>query len=221
MKAFKSLILIFFIIFQACSSQESIEIKEVTEPISKNIPINPLPGENNPPPQGGNPLPGENNPPPQGGNPLPGESENIFPTIEGNDLNKQKKIVPDDFVEKDLIIIVAFQKWHQSLVDESIENLENNDLDLSHDIIEVPTIRKSSKLQEIYLDGIMRAAIKDDKIRNRTITAYIDKDQFRNSLDIPNEETIYWFLVQKQSKNILAKGSGIITLKDINLIKSS
>ena len=176
---------------------------------------------NNPPPQGGNPLPGENNPPPQGGNPLPGESENIFPTIEGNDLNKQKKIVPDDFVEKDLIIIVAFQKWHQSLVDESIENLENNDLDLSHDIIEVPTIRKSSKLQEIYLDGIMRAAIKDDKIRNRTITAYIDKDQFRNSLDIPNEETIYWFLVQKQSKNILAKGSGIITFKDINLIKSS
>ena len=162
-----------------------------------------------------------NNSPPQGGNPLPGESENIFPTIEGNDLNKQKKIVPDDFVEKDLIIIVAFQKWHQSLVDESIENLENNDLDLSHDIIEVPTIRKSSKLQEIYLDGIMRAAIKDDKIRNRTITAYIDKDQFRNSLDIPNEETIYWFLVQKQSKNILAKGSGIITLKDINLIKSS
>ena len=74
MKAFKSLILIFFIIFQACSSQESIEIKEVTEPISKNIPINPLPGENNPPPQGGNPPPGENNPPPQGGNPPPGEN---------------------------------------------------------------------------------------------------------------------------------------------------
>ena len=41
---------------------------------------------------------------------------NEFPSIEGNNLNKEKKIVPDDFVDKDLIIIVAFQQWHQGLV---------------------------------------------------------------------------------------------------------
>ena len=41
---------------------------------------------------------------------------NEFPSIEGNNLNKEKKVVPDDFVDKDLIIIVAFQQWHQGLV---------------------------------------------------------------------------------------------------------
>ena len=60
---------------------------------------------------------------------------NEFPSIEGNNLNKQKKIVPDDFVDKDLIIIVAFQQWHQGLVDQSINLLEGNDMDSTHNII--------------------------------------------------------------------------------------
>jgi hypothetical protein len=48
-----------------------------------------------------------------------------FPEINGRDLNKRDKVVPDDFVDKNLIIIVAFQQWHQPLVDESISLLES------------------------------------------------------------------------------------------------
>ena len=145
---------------------------------------------------------------------------NQFPSIQGNNLNKEKKVVPDDFVDKNLIVIVAFQQWHQPLVDESIELLESNGLGATHNIIEVPTIRKSSKLNEIYLDGVMRAAIRDDRIRNRTITAYIDKDKFREDLEIPDEETIYWFLVQKDTNNILERGYGVISDQELELIKS-
>ena len=145
---------------------------------------------------------------------------NEFPVIEGNNLNKQKKVVPDDFVDKNLIVIVAFQQWHQPLVDESILLLENNGLGETHNIIEVPTIQKTSKLAEIYLDGVMRAGIRDDRIRNRTITAYIDKEQFKLDLEIPDEDTIYWFLVQKNTNNIIAKGYGIITEKELEIINS-
>ena len=94
-----------------------------------------------------------------------------FPQISGRDLNKRDKVVPDDFVDKNLIIIVAFQQWHQPLVDESILLLENNGLGETHNIIEVPTVQKTTKLAEVYLEGIMRAGIRDDRIRNRTITA--------------------------------------------------
>ena len=145
---------------------------------------------------------------------------NEFPTIQGNTLNKETKLVPDDFVDKNLVVIVAFQQWHQSLVDESILLLEDNGLGETHNIIEVPTIRKSSKLNEIYLDGIMRAGIRDNRIRNRTITAYLDKEQFRRDLDIPNEDTIYWFLVEKDSKNIIARGYGVISEDELDLINS-
>ena len=98
--------------------------------------------------------------------------------------------------------------------------LEQNGLGETHNIIEVPTIRKSSKLNEIYLDGIMRAGIRDNRIRNRTITAYLDKEQFRRDLDIPNEDTIYWFLVAKDSKNIIARGYGVISEDELDLINS-
>ena len=145
---------------------------------------------------------------------------NEFPVIEGNNLNKQKKVVPDDFVDKNLIVIVAFQQWHQPLVDESILLLENNGLGETHNIIEVPTIQKTSKLAEIYLDGVMRAGIRDDRIRNRTITAYIDKEQFKLDLEISDEDSIYWFLVQKNTNNIIAKGYGIITEKELDIINS-
>ena len=127
---------------------------------------------------------------------------NEFPTIQGNTLNKEKKLVPDDFVDKNLVVIVAFQQWHQALVDESILLLEQNGLGETHNIIEVPTIRKSSKLNEIYLDGIMRAGIRDNRIRN------------------PNEDTIYWFLVAKDSKNIIARGYGVISEDELDLINS-
>lgn len=145
---------------------------------------------------------------------------NEFPSIQGNNLNKEKKVVPDDFVDKNLIVIVAFQQWHQSLVDESILLLEENGLGETHNIIEVPTVQKTNKLAEIYLDGIMRAGIRDDRIRNRTITAYLDKNQFLEILDIPSDETIYWFLIEKNSKDILARGYGIIAEKDLDLINS-
>jgi len=70
-------------------------------------------------------------------------SEGTFPTIQGNNLNKQSKIIPNDYADKDLIIIVAFQQWHQPIVDEAIESLEKNGLGDTHNIIEVPTIQKS------------------------------------------------------------------------------
>ena len=146
---------------------------------------------------------------------------NEFPSIEGNNLNKEKKIVPDDFVDKDLIIIVAFQQWHQGLVDQSINLLEGNDMDSTHNIIEVPTIRKTNKLNELYLDGVMRAGIRDDRIRNRTITAYLDKEAFKNDLDIPNEDTIYWFLIEEGSSNIILQGVGVITEQELDLIRSN
>jgi|TARA_B110000858_G_C17579474_1_gene370575 hypothetical protein len=146
-------------------------------------------------------------------------SEGVFPSIQGNNLNKKSRTVPDDFIDKDLIVIVAFQQWHQAIVDETIESLEENGIGDTHNIIEVPTIQKSSKLSEIYLDGIMRAGIRDDRIRNRTITAYINKEEFKNVLGIPDEQTIYWYLIKKGTSVIQKKGYGVISEEEIFEIK--
>jgi len=145
----------------------------------------------------------------------------IFPTITAKNLNKKKVAIPDDFSQKNLIAIVAFQRWHQDLVDESIENLEKENVNDNHHIIEVPVVKQFSKLRRMRLDGVMRAGITDYDIRQRTITAYLDKQAFRSSLSIPNEDTIYWFLVNHATKVIMLRGSGVITSEQINQIKST
>ncbi|MFB1005076.1 MAG: hypothetical protein QMC59_01180 [Candidatus Poseidoniaceae archaeon] len=144
----------------------------------------------------------------------------IFPTIIGKNLNKQVTAIPDDFSEQPLIVIAAFQRWHQNLVDQSMENLDKMNMNETHTIIEVPVIKKSSMLQRMRLDGLMRAAISDVGVRQRTITVYLDKQAFRDSLNIENEDTMYWFLVDHATKSILLRGSGIMTSEDIGQIKT-
>ena len=144
----------------------------------------------------------------------------IFPTIIGKNLNKQVTAIPDDFSEQPLIVIAAFQRWHQNLVDQSMENLDKMNMNETHTIIEVPVIKKSSMLQRMRLDGLMRAAISDVGVRQRTITVYLDKQAFRDSLNIEHEDTMYWFLVDHATKSILLRGSGIMTSEDIGQIKT-
>lgn len=144
----------------------------------------------------------------------------IFPTIIGKNLNKQVTAIPDDFSDQPLIVIAAFQRWHQNLVDQSMENLDKMNMNETHTIIEVPVIKKSSMLQRMRLDGLMRAAISDVGVRQRTITVYLDKQAFRDSLNIANEDTMYWFLVDHATKSILLRGSGILTSEDISQIKT-
>ena len=142
----------------------------------------------------------------------------VFPVISGKNLNKQDITIPDDFSDKNLIIIVAFQRWQQGLVDEAINALETRSVNHSHHIIEVPVIERFSWFRQMRLDAVMRAGITDRNIRQRTITVYLDKDDFREKLQIPNEETIYWFLIGHSSKTILLRGSGIFTGEDIDHI---
>ncbi|MFQ3316860.1 MAG: hypothetical protein ACI8T6_000276 [Candidatus Poseidoniaceae archaeon] len=143
----------------------------------------------------------------------------IFPTINGKNLNKKRTAIPDDFSDKNIIAIIAFQRWHQDLVDESIECLEKLNMNETHHVIEVPVLQQFSKLRQMRLDGVMRAAIVDYRIRQRTITAYLDKQVFRNSLNIPSEDTTYWFLIDHVTKNILLRGTGVITSEEVNQIK--
>ena len=89
----------------------------------------------------------------------------------------------------------------------------------THHVIEVPVLQQFSKLRQMRLDGVMRAAIVDYRIRQRTITAYLDKQVFRNSLNIPSEDTTYWFLIDHVTKNILLRGTGVITSEEVNQIK--
>ena len=147
--------------------------------------------------------------------------DDVFPSIQGKNLNKRSLTIPDDFTEKNLFIIVAFLQWQQRAVDEVIEHLEANDVHLTHHIIEVPVIQQTTWLRQVRLDTLMRMGIRDREVRQRTITVYLDKKEFQASLDIPNDDSIHWFVVDHATKKILMRGAGNISSQQIEEIRKS
>ena len=119
------------------------------------------------------------------------------------------------------VICVALAAHAMDAVDECIESLEKNNINDTHHIIEVPVLKQFSRLRQMRLDGVMRAGILDYDSRERTITVYLDKQEFRNSLSIANEDVIHWFQINHSNNSILSRGTGVITYEAINQIKSA
>ena len=143
----------------------------------------------------------------------------MFPSLHGRNLNKQNITVPDDYSDKNLIVFAAFQQWHQSDVDHSIALLEQNNMQQSYHIIEVPVIQKSTWFRQLRLDTIMRAGIRAPHIRQRTVTVYLDKAKFCEQLNIANDNSIHWFVIAHSDKQILLRGEGKLTREDLSQIQ--
>ena len=139
----------------------------------------------------------------------------IFPSVTGRNLNKKTLTIPDDYNSEPLLVIAAFEQWQQRVVDEVISAFEANNLGQNHTIIEIPVIQRSTRFRQIRLDAIMRAVIRDRDIRQRTVTVYLDKKAFRDSLEIPNDSAVHWFLVDHASKKIRMRGINVPSSEEL------
>ena len=125
----------------------------------------------------------------------------VFPTVNGSNLLRQKLTLPEDFHGKLNLVFIPFEQWHQTEVDSWMPMamaLEQQFQDLV--FYELPTLQSRGSLYKIFLNEGMRAGIPDPKIRERTITLYLDKAGFRDAMGMPDEEHIYTLLVDRQGK---------------------
>ena len=131
-----------------------------------------------------------------------------FPVISGFNLNRQEFEFPRDF-EGDLnLVIVPFQQYQQRAVNTWLPYAQELESTFSKFIYyELPTISDRSVLSRTFINEGMRAGIPDQTARDRTITLYLNKGEFRSALNIPNEDDIYLFLVD-QYGNVLWRSSG-------------
>lgn len=131
-----------------------------------------------------------------------------FPEINGENLEKKKYTIPYDLEGELNVVIVPFQRWHQSLVDEwsvFLNSIEQSDLNFRY--YEVPTLNSAYKVMRFMIDGGMRAGIPERSVRERTITLYTNKPLFEKHLSITSEDTIYLFLIRKNGE-ILWRSEG-------------
>jgi hypothetical protein len=131
----------------------------------------------------------------------------IFPEVKGSNLEKKKYKLPQDFEGKINIVTVAFQQWQQSLVDTWVPFLEELKKSFPEMYFyELPTISRGYKGMRFMIDGGMRMGIPDKKIRDRTITLYLEKRRFMKNLGIENDEDILTYILN-------AKGEIFSTVK--------
>ena len=96
-------------------------------------------------------------------------------------------------------MLVAFTRGQQADVDTwtpFLKTVAERRPDLR--VYELPTLARRYRLVRSFIDGGMRKGIPDVAVRAATITLYIDKSPFRESLQLPDEDRIFVLLVDKQ-----------------------
>jgi hypothetical protein len=109
-----------------------------------------------------------------------------FPDVGGFVLSGRRVRLPRDL--PDGLVVVAFRRRHQRLVDEWIAWAHEEHPGLP--VVEVPVISRSWRWQRPFIDGGMIAGIRDRAVLARTITVYTDVGAFVRALDLPDDSTV-------------------------------
>ena len=134
-----------------------------------------------------------------------------FPVVRGSNLDRKKLVLPQDFSGEMNLVLIAFQQWQQAQVDSWIPfALQMEDTELGFRYYELPVIRRLNALARTFINEGMRAGIPDPVARERTVTLYVDKIQFRQDLGLTREDDIYVLLLDRQG-TVLWRGEGIFT----------
>jgi hypothetical protein len=134
-----------------------------------------------------------------------------FPIVSGYNLMREEFEFPHDFHGKYNLVIIPFQQIQQRDVNTWIpaaQELEGRFDDFLY--YELPTIYKLPSISRTFINEGMRAGIPDQTARERTITFYLDKQVFKQALDIVSEESIHLFLVDQEG-NILWREIGLFS----------
>ncbi|GAB4573200.1 MAG: hypothetical protein Kow0077_14890 [Anaerolineae bacterium] len=144
-----------------------------------------------------------------------------FPPVEGRNLQGRRFRLPEDFGGTYNIVLIAFQRYHQADVESwlpLLKRLRREYADLH--IYELPTLWEMPPLRRLMLDMGMRMGIPDRATREMTITLYLDKAQFRQSLEIPTENEIVVLMVDRAGRVLWRTSGGYNAAKGAALAAS-
>jgi hypothetical protein len=135
-------------------------------------------------------------------------SEVTFPDVGARDLEGLDVRLPEAFVGDRNVVIVAFQRQHQSLVDSWVPWLEERAADdPGLRFYELPTIGRMWAPMRRFIDGGMAAAIRVPEILQRTLTVYGDVSRLTRPLGIEDRSTIAIVLTDRSGR-VRWTGSG-------------
>lgn len=132
-----------------------------------------------------------------------------FPEVKASNLAKRELSLPADFGGDHNLVLIAFQRDQQKDVDTWLSEMRRfEELSTTFRYYELPVIQRPNALMRWIIDSGMRSGIPDRKARERTITLYIDKKPFLESLLITDQKKIHAVLLDR-SGNVLWRADGV------------
>lgn len=122
-----------------------------------------------------------------------------FPAIPTANLQRQRLTAPTDLEGRFNLALIAFRQWHQSLVDTWLDFARALETETAGGVkyYEFPTISERNSLAQLFINEGMRAGIRNNTARQRTMTLYVDMNAFLQALEIKDTETIYALLIDR------------------------
>lgn len=134
-----------------------------------------------------------------------------FPTVTSDNLEKRTFTLPRDFGGEKNVVFIAFLRKQQADVDTWVPFVKPLVAKTPNaEFYEIPTIKRMVAPMRWMINTGMRGGIDDKGARERTITLYIDKEPFKQSLGITDENTIYVMIVDREG-HVLWRTSGVFT----------
>ena len=131
-----------------------------------------------------------------------------FPRLQARDLDGREVVLPAGLPGEWNVVIVAFRREQQELVNSWIPWLEERVATTPGlRFAELPAIGMQWQPARPVIDGGMAAAIRDQATRRRTLTVYTDLRRVTAPLGIGDRSTIWLFLVDRAGR-VLWRGSG-------------
>jgi hypothetical protein len=131
-----------------------------------------------------------------------------FPTLTGHDLEGKEVVIPRDLAGEARMLIVAFKRRHQLLVQGWSGVLA--DLGAAYpglEVWEVPTLSSGYRPVRTFIDGGMRAGITDPHTRRHTLTVYTSLRDVQRRLGLTDFEDIHLYLLDRDGR-VAWSGSG-------------
>ena len=131
-----------------------------------------------------------------------------FPRLETRDLDGREVTLPAGLPGEWNVVIVAFRRQQQELVDSWVPWLEERAATIPGlRFVELPAIGLQWQPARPVIDGGMAAAILDQQTRRRTLTVYTDLRRVTGPLGIGDRGTI-WLLLVDRAGQVRWRGSG-------------
>jgi hypothetical protein len=125
----------------------------------------------------------------------------VFPPLPARNLNGRALALPGSFAGVRNIVLVAFRREHQQMVDSWFPALEP--LLAAHPDLrayEVPILASGYTFVRPFIDGGMATAIPNSAVRERTLTVYTNVTKVIAALQIGSPETISILLVDRNGQ---------------------